>query len=131
MSELSLPALTPLNEPYWSALRGGQLLFQACACGARWLPARPECPSCLKSEDWRWTPSRGLGRVVSWVVYHVAYHPAFAAQLPYNVALVELDEGPRLITNILAQSETLRADLPVRLAVTSVQDFAIATFEPT
>jgi uncharacterized protein len=130
MSDLPLPEINPLNEPYWSALREGELKIQRCACGACWLPARPECPSCLKGDEWRWVSTRGRGRVVSWVIYHSAYHPAFADRLPYNVALVELEEGPRLITNILAPNESLRAEMPVKLAVTAVQDFSIATFEP-
>jgi uncharacterized protein len=130
MSDLPLPEITPLNKPYWSALRDGALVFQACACGTRWLPARSECPGCLRADQWRWTPASGRGRVLSWVVYHTAYHPAFADRLPYNVAIVELAEGPRLITSILAANESLRADLPVELATTDVDGVAIATFAP-
>jgi uncharacterized OB-fold protein len=45
----------------------------------------------------------------SWVIYHVAFHPEFRDRLPYNVALVELDEGPRMITNIVDDNELLTA----------------------
>lgn len=55
-------------------------------------------------------------RLHSWVVYHVAFHPDFRERLPYNVALVELDEGPRLITNIIDDSELLQPDARVTFA---------------
>lgn len=88
------------NETYWSALAEGRLTFQRCAeCANAWLPAREECPRCW-SARWRWEHASGAGEVVSWVVYHVAFHEAFKDRLPYNVALVELAEGPRLITNL-------------------------------
>ncbi|HYG27417.1 MAG TPA: OB-fold domain-containing protein, partial [Caulobacteraceae bacterium] len=130
MTDLPLPEITSLNARYWGALEGGELVFQACGCGARWLPARPECPNCLAADGWSWSPSSGRGRLVSWVVYHAAYHPAFADRVPYNVAIVELEEGPRLITNIEAANESLRPDMPVRLAVARENGFAIARFRP-
>ena len=130
MSELPLPEITPLNAPYWRGLDEGELRFQACSCGARWLPARPECPNCLRGDGWRWERSAGRGRLYSWVVYHAAYHPAFAERLPYNVAIVELDEGPRLITNIDAPPGDLRAHMTVRLVAARENGFAIARFRP-
>jgi len=97
-----LPEPTPLSKSYWDALTQGRLTFQRCRkCQHAWLPARAECPECLAAE-WDWQTASGKGRVISWVIYHHAYHEAFRDRLPYNVALVELDEGPRLITNIVA-----------------------------
>lgn len=99
------PERTALNEPYWAALEEGRLCFQRCArCGHAWLPARAECPECLHA-DWAWEPASGRARLVSWVVYHRAYHPAFAGRVPYAVALVELDEGPRLISSVVGGGE--------------------------
>ena len=61
-------------------------------------------------------------------MYHTAYHPAFESRLPYNVALVELAEGPRLLTNIVDPSEALVADAPVELKIEWEGDAALARF---
>lgn len=125
--DFPLPVPHQLSEPYWQALEQGHLVFQRCQCGNAWLPARKFCPDCLQA-DWRWTKATGNGRLVSWVVYHTAYHPAFASRLPYNVALVALDEGPRLITNMVDPSESLRPDCRVELCVQREQGVALARF---
>lgn len=125
--ELPKPEITDLTRPYWDALEQGHLVFQRCDCGNAWLPAHRLCPSCLKPTV-RWERSAGHGRLVSWVVYHTAYHEAFASRLPYNVALVELDEGPRLITNIVDSSHALRGDARVALQVEHEGDLALARF---
>lgn len=126
---MDLPKLdiTDLNRPYWEALRDGRLTFQRCGCGNAWLPARRECPRCLR-DGARWENASGQGRLLSWVVYHTAYHPAFAGRLPYHVALVELDEGPRLLTRVLDGHEALRGDAPVRFEMSWDNDVALPTF---
>ncbi|MCR5876788.1 OB-fold domain-containing protein [Phenylobacterium sp. J426] len=130
VNELPRPDITELNAPYWTALGEGRLVFQACACGRRWLPPRRECPACLRDDQWAWQEASGRGTLVSWVVYHAAYHPAFAARTPYNVAIVALEEGPRLIANIDVRNEDLRGDMPVRLAVAEDNGVALARFRP-
>jgi uncharacterized protein len=125
--DFPLPEKTPLNEPYWNGLAAGQLLFQRCgACGHAWLPPREECPRCLAAH-WSWTPAAGGGKLVSWVVFRHAYHPAFADRVPYTVAIVELDEGPRLITNIVSP-EGCAADRRVALAIEEEHGVALARF---
>ena len=121
------PDVNELTRPYWDALREGRLVFQRCRCGNAWLPARRECPECLGT-DWAWTPASGKGRLVSWVVYHTVYHEAFRDRIPYNVAIVELDEGPRLITNMVDANDSLRGDAKVELAVGREGDVALARF---
>src|SRR4051812_14121480 len=102
-----------IQEAHSAALAEGRLMLQVCECGQRWLPARANCPSCLGAQ-WSWQAAQGGGRLKSWVIYHIAFHPDFQARLPYNVALVELDEGPQLITNIIADNAALRAEARVR-----------------
>ena len=102
------PEFDTLEAPYWAALNQGRLTFQRCACGHTWLPARARCPACLGTA-WSWQDAGGGATLESWVIYHIAYHPAFKDQVPYNVALVQLDEGPRMITNVLAGQEQLSA----------------------
>lgn len=124
---LPLPVPTALSKPYWQALSEGRLVFQRCSCGHAWLPARRHCPACLGS-DLQWEQASGKGRLLSWVVYHTAYHEAFASRLPYNVAIVELDEGPRLITNMIDACDQLRGDAPVQLVVQHEDGVALARF---
>ena len=125
--DLPKPEPTELSRPFWDALRDGHLVFQRCGCGHAFLPARRHCPACLRPDP-RWERASGKGRLVSWVVYHTAYHPAFESRLPYNVALVELAEGPRLLTNIVDPSEALVADAPVELKIEWEGDAALARF---
>jgi uncharacterized OB-fold protein len=121
------PEPTELSRPFWDALREGHLVFQRCGCGHAFLPARRHCPACLQAEP-KWERASGKGRLVSWVVYHTAYHPAFESRLPYNVALVELAEGPRLLTNIVDRNDALVADAPVELEIEREGDAALARF---
>ncbi|MFO1112282.1 MAG: OB-fold domain-containing protein [Bradyrhizobium sp.] len=126
---LPQPEITPLNKSWWDALSGGQLLYQCCsACGARWLPARTLCPTCLKQEL-EWKAAEGHAKLLSWVVYHVAYNEAFKDRLPYNVALVELTEGPRLISSVLAPLNELRGDAPLVLKIETEDGIALPRFQ--
>jgi uncharacterized protein len=125
--DLPKPEPTDLSRPFWGALRDGHLVFQRCANGHAFLPARRHCPACLQPDP-QWERASGKGRLVSWVVYHTAYHPAFESRLPYNVALVELAEGPRLLTNIVDPNEALVADAPVELKIEWEGDAALARF---
>lgn len=125
---LPQPEITPVNKPYWDALASGKLMYQACQrCHARWLPARAICPTCLASEV-TWQEAEGSAKLLSWVVYHVAYHDAFKDKVPYNVALVELAEGPRLISSVLAASDDLRGDMPLKLEIQTEDGIALPRF---
>ena len=125
--DMPQPDINETSRPYWDALREGHLVIQRCGCGHGWLPARKHCPACL-SHDVRWERASGRGRILSWVVYHQAYHPAFESRLPYNVALVQLHEGPRLLTNITDANDSLVAEAPVELNVQWEGDVALARF---
>jgi uncharacterized protein len=129
MGEFPAPPTDGPAEEYWAGLAAGELRFQKCsACGHAWLPARQECPCCLLPEWW-YQPSAGLGRLVSWVVFHRAYHPYFEGRLPYNVAIVELDEGPRMITNVLHEDgHQLTLDARVQLEIQEEQGWSLARF---
>ena len=116
------PRSTPLTEPFWDALRHGRLAIQRClTCGGwRW-PPQLACPSCL-SEAYRWVATAGLGRLYSYTVVHRPVDPA-GFDPPYVVGVVELDEGPRLLTNIVdCPFDELRIDLRVALRVVAHDD---------
>ncbi len=111
-----LPMPTEDTEPYWQGTRAGELRAQRCTgCGhLRWPPAAV-CPRCLSSQH-EWTRLSGRGKVYSWIVVHKSQHPAFWGD-PFNVAIVELDEGPRLHTNLV---DVALEDIRIGLAVEAV-----------
>ncbi len=124
------PEITEVNRAYWDGLAEGRLQFQRCtACGAAWLPPRGACPNCLAPEP-TWERSRGRGRLISWVVYRHAYADHLKERLPYNVAIVELDEGPRLLTNIVdsAEGHGFYVGARLTLALEEEEGLALARF---
>jgi uncharacterized protein len=118
------------RDTYWSSLDAGKLRFQHCsACGNKWLPPRTECPRCW-SAKWVWEDASGQASVVSWVVFHTAFHEAFKDRVPYNVAVVELAEGPRLVTNLIepVDPSTEVIDRPCTLVLEHDHDRALPRF---
>jgi uncharacterized OB-fold protein len=112
--ERPLPKPNADTKPFWDGCCQHQLRFQKCReCGhVRWPPSII-CPNC-HSQNAIWILSSGRGKIYSYVVHHQAYHPAFRDKLPYVVAIVELEEGPHLLTNIIGSAhDHLRCDLPV------------------
>jgi len=96
-----LPTLTDENRPFWDACRQGRLRMQQCDdCGHIRYPISHCCPKCL-SYDFHWQDLSGRGEVFSYVVFHQLYNKAFADDIPYNVALVQLEEGPRMYSNVV------------------------------
>ena len=100
MSEApSKPVATPteLSQTYWDGVACGELRLQACgACGALRHYPRLLCNHCY-SDSVRWITASGLGTIHSWTTAHHPYHPAFVAEVPYVLVLVDLIEGPRAL----------------------------------
>jgi uncharacterized protein len=104
-SQQSLPApvVNADSKPYWDAAREHRLVIRKCkACSALHFMPRHLCPVCW-SDDLEWVQSKGTGHIHSFTVIHRAAVAAFAVQTPYVVALIDLDEGPRMISNILGE----------------------------
>ncbi len=117
MSEIILPVETELNREFWDGARVGELRVQRCdACGFLRYPIAPWCPQCL-AEEWTWQALSGRGTVLSTLVFHQSYHPAWKDRIPYNVVLVQLEEGPRMFSNVAPLSTV---DIPVGTAVDAV-----------
>jgi uncharacterized OB-fold protein len=124
-----LPQPDSLTQPYWDACRDERLEVSACGrCDHLFLPPGPCCPSCWSTELSTRVVS-GRGRVFSYVVYRRTYHPGLPA--PYVVGLIELEEGPRLISNVVGcEPEEVEIDMPVRLCFEPTGDFMLPRFEP-
>lgn len=96
-----LPTIDDENRPLWEACRNGELRLQKCQdCGHIRYPIQYVCPSCL-SERTEWTRLSGKGEVLSRLVFHQVYNKGWAGDVPYNVVLVQLDEGPRMFSNVV------------------------------
>ena len=89
------------------------------------------CPQCL-SRKAEWIKSGGMGTLYTFAIYHQAFHPAFAEKLPYVVGIVELEEGPMLISNIVGCShDSLKCDMPVQVAWDDVsEECTLPKFQP-
>ena len=115
MSQLPAPRpANELDEEFWQHCAERRLAFQRCDGCGRWRhPPRLACAAC-GSDEWHWEAATGNGRVWSWTVSHRPAHPAFADEVPYVTAIVELDEGIRIVSAVRdVAPEDLRLDLPL------------------
>lgn len=111
-----VPVPDEASAPFFEGAREGRLMLMRCrACGAWRAPARDRCDVCW-STDTEWAQASGRGTVYAFGIMHQVYHPAFAAEVPYNVAVVELDEGVRLTTTITGcPNDAIRVGMPVEV----------------
>jgi uncharacterized OB-fold protein len=107
-----LPKPTASSRPYWDAAKRHELMLQRCgACNAFIYYPRDRCPQCL-SDQLKWQPVSGRGKVYSYTVVRRASTRSFSDK-PYVLAIVELDEGVRMTTNVEAPPESVKVGMPV------------------
>ena len=118
-----LPVLDDLNRPYWEAAREGRLLLQHCTnCGLFQFFPRPYCLRC-SSGDLAWKGASGNGRLHTFSVVQRTADAAFADDVPYVFAVVELEEGPHMTVNVVdTPLHELRPDMPVTIVFTEAGD---------
>jgi len=112
-----------LDEEFWSHCADERLCFQVCTSCDTWrhLP-RSYCAHC-GSGDWSWRESKGRGRLYSWTVTHQPSLPQFLPDVPYVVAVIELEEGVRMVSHLRGvEPGQLEIDLPVALEFERVSD---------
>jgi uncharacterized OB-fold protein len=127
------PIPTEDTAPYWEYCAQGELRMQRCGdCGHVRFPPSPLCPRCLSRRN-EWARLSGRGRVWSWVIFHQAYYPGYADDVPYNTAIVELDEGPRMHTNIVGcANEDVQIGMPVEVVFEALdEEIQLPKFRPT
>ena len=96
-----LPEMGEETRAFWEGTRSGQLVLQRCVrCAHIRYPISAYCPECLE-QGHDWVPLSGRGEVYSSIVFHQVYDKAFADDVPYNVSLIQLDEGPRMFSNVV------------------------------
>jgi uncharacterized protein len=119
------------SAPYWAAAREGRLVVQRCdSCGHVQLYGRAVCTECWG--DVSWVEASGRGEVASWTVIRQNYSRPFRDWIPYVVALVDLEEGPRLMTNIVGcEPEEVTMGMKVVARFEELTpEVGIALFEP-
>jgi uncharacterized protein len=119
------PQPTPTAETahYWRSALEGSLQIQYCrACARHQFYPRRFCTQCL-SDQIEWVQASGRGRVYTYTVCHIAAHPAFESQVPYAVAMIELDEGVRMLARIVnSDLECLAIGAPVQVCFERISD---------
>jgi uncharacterized OB-fold protein len=118
-----LPEPSDLAAPFWAALRAGELRLQHCdRCGHFNHPPRISCPKC-HGHSFSWVPVAARGTVYSYTVVHRAPMSAFKADLPYAVALVDIEGTPvKLLSNLLAPLGAIHIGMPVDVVFEPASD---------
>ena len=118
-----LPVITEENRPFWEGCKRGVLLLQYCeVCQRYQFYPRLYCMQC-GANALRWEQASGRGVIYSYTIIRQNKSPEFVNDTPYNVAIIQLEEGPRLMSNVVeAAPEALRVDLPVTVVFDPVSD---------
>jgi uncharacterized OB-fold protein len=128
-----LPLPTPESRPFWDAARRHVLELPRCrSCGQYHYYPRATCPHCL-SADLEWRGVSGRGRLHTFTIVHRG-SKGFPIPTPYVMAVVELDEGPRMMTNLVglpADPAQIRIGMPVEVTFTdATPEIALPHFRP-
>ena len=127
-----LPVTDEDTKPFWDYCKKRALRAQKCLkCGGLHYPPSPLCPHCLSMES-EWVKLSGRGKVFTYIVAHRRYHPGFSAELPYIVAVIETDEGLRMLSNVIeCKPDAARIDMPVEVVFEDANpEFALPKFRP-
>lgn len=127
-----LPSPDDETQPYWDAAREGKLLIKRCrACGMAHFYPRPFCPKCW-SEEVVWEEASGRATLYTYSVVHRNDLPPWPERVPYVAAIVDLEEGPRMMTNVVnCDPGQLRIGMPLRVTFRpETEEFAVPVFEP-
>lgn len=131
-SQKFLPLPTPVSKHYWEACRNHQLLIQHCpACGHYQFYPRSFCTECLHGKP-QWAEASGHGTVETWTVVRRPVSEAYAADTPYVIALIRLDEGPVMMSRVTrCDPETVKTGMRVEVVFEDWTDeIAVPNFMP-
>ncbi len=127
-----VPVPAPEDRDYWAGAKEGKLLIQKCG-GCERLRNFPSmgCPHC-GTMKWTWVQSAGRGKIYSWIVVHPPVLPAFADKVPYNVVLVELEEGTRIVSNLEGcPNDQIKIGMPVEVFFEKLtEEITLPKFRP-
>jgi uncharacterized OB-fold protein len=126
--------ITPEAKPYWDGLKEGKLMLPRCgACGHAFFYPRILCPRC-QSRDITWFQASGKGRLHAFGIGHQSFNKAFKVPAPYVLAMIELEEGPRMMSNLInmvADPAAITCDMPVQIVFHKLtDDVTVSLWEP-
>lgn len=121
-----------ISQSYWDAAKRHELQIQRCkSCKEYIFYPRTVCPNCW-SQDLEAVKAKGKGKVYSYTAVYQAGHPGFKNEVPYIFAVIKLDEGPHIMTNIIdCKPEDCKIDMPVEVVFADVtEDITLPKFRP-
>ena len=134
-----VPVRDAASAPFFDGALGGQLMLLRCRRCATFMsptaylrtPRRPRCVGCMSAEL-DWAPATGRATLYSFALMHQLYDEAFAAEIPYNIAVVETDEGVRLTSQVVdCDNDRLRIGMPLEVTFERMsEDVAVPKFRP-
>lgn len=126
-----LPLIDEDSGPFWEAAKRHEFVLHKCQnCGNFYYPAT-DCFKC-DNPKMEWVKASGKGTLYTWTVFHQPYSLAFKDDIPYNVSVIKLDEGPFFISNVVGcKNEDLKIGMPVQVFFEDVTDkVALPKFKP-
>ncbi len=118
-----IPVPDEISAPFFDGARQGRLMLQHCtACDGWSFPVRERCPHCFAAAL-EWRAASGRGTLYTFAVMHQVMNPGFAGAVPYNVSQVDLDEGVRMISNVVGTpNDRLRIGMKLEAVFEDVGD---------
>ena len=125
-----LPVPNPTTQPFFDAACEGRLRLQHCPRDGFFFYPRSRCPGCL-GDDWSWKDVSGRGSLHAFTVDRVGHDPALARDVPFAIAVVELEEGPRMTARVVGcDFEDLRVGMPLEATFEMVDGVSLVRFRP-
>jgi uncharacterized OB-fold protein len=126
--------ITPEAQPYWDGLKENKLMLPKCDdCGKPFFYPRALCPNC-HSRNIGWMQASGRGKLYSFQIAHRSLSRAFKVELPCVMAMIELEEGPRMMSNLIniePDPSVIKCDMPVEVVFEKQNDdITLALFQP-
>ena len=127
-----LPYVHGETRPFWEGTKRHELLIQRCGdCGKFYFYPRSLCPHCM-SDSIEWVKVSGRGKIYSFTISYRTGTLPFQSDLPYNIAIIELEEGVHMLSNVVeCRNEDLRIDMPVEVVFDDVTpEITLPKFKP-
>ena len=127
--------ITPESKPYWDGMKEGKLMLPKCQdCGKVHFYPRVFCPHC-HSKNLTWVQGSGKGKLYSFEILYRPFNRAVKVPPPYVLAMIELEEGPRMLSNLVnvePDPKVIKCDMPVEMVFSKLtDDVTIPLFQPT
>jgi uncharacterized protein len=116
------PLVDPGTQPYWDALKENRLILKHCrSCDRTHFYPRELCPHCY-SDDLDWVDASGDGTIYSYTIAHRPAGPAYADDVPYTIAIIDLAEGPRMMSWIVGDTDDVQIGAEVAVTYVTQED---------